>query len=300
MPGSLLWWKDRFLLYLSRERNYSPQTIRSYSQDIGAFLEFLGEHRGGDFSPHLEPLHLRLFLSWLRKKGLSGSSISRRLSGLRAFYRFLQARGVVEDNPFADQPNPRQRRRLPSFLTEEQIDQLLNVDFGDDFAGRRDRAILETIYSTGCRVSELVGMSLGDLDLDSGVVRIFGKGRKERLALLGSWARKAIGDYLTVRGKVADLTEEALFVNRFGRRLSARSVENIVKERLIQAGLWRPGLSVHSLRHSFATHMLNRGADLRTVQELLGHKNISTTQIYTHLTVDRLREVYDNAHPHAH
>ncbi len=300
MANELSWWKDRFLSYLRIEKNYSDRTIVSYSIDVQDFISFAEEflHR----SPEIEfpQVVIRAYLSFLRRKGLSSRTISRRLAGLRSFYRFLLARGVAKANPFSMYSNPKQKRPLPSFLTEEQVEKLLSQEFPSDFKGQRDKAIIETLYSTGARVSELVNISLEDLDLDEGLVRLFGKGRKERLAILGRYARRSIEAYLPFRNKVAKKGETALFLNRFGKRLSVRSIEEIVRKSLIRAGLYRPGLSVHTLRHSFATHLLNRGADLRSVQELLGHKNISTTQIYTHLTIDRLREVYDHAHPHAH
>ncbi len=300
MEKDLAWWKDRFLIYLRVERNYSPRTIVNYSIDIQDFLDFLSEN-GLSLNGLLpSPVVVRSYLSSLRRRQVSPRTISRRLAGLRGFYRFLILKGQVEDNPFAMYPNPKQKRMLPQFLTEEQIDRLLGLRYSDDFQGKRDKAIIETLYSTGARVSELVGISMGDMDLQEGIVRLFGKGRKERIAVLGKYAQSAIGEYLGFREKIVQPGEEALFINKFGKRLSARSVENIVRIRLIQAGLYKSGLSVHSLRHSFATHLLNRGADLRTVQEMLGHKNISTTQIYTHLVVDKLREVYDRAHPHAY
>jgi len=294
------WWKDRFLSYLQIERNYSPRTICNYSIDIQQFIDFLSESQLSIDGLMPSSVVVKAYLSLLRRRGMSSRTIARRLAALRGFYNFLILKGQVKDNPFAMHPNPKERQKLPQFLTEEQIDRLLSIGYSNDFYGMRDKAIIETIYSTGARVSELVGISMDDLKLDEGLVRLFGKGRKERLAILGRYAQLAIKQYLRFRDDLADSNERALFVNRFGKRLSVRSVENIVRMRLIQSGLYKPGLSVHSLRHSFATHLLNRGADLRTVQEMLGHKNISTTQVYTHLTVDRLREVYDNAHPHAH
>jgi len=295
-----LWWKDRFLSYLQVERNYSSRTICNYSIDIQQFIDFLSESQLSIDGLMPSSLVVKAYLSLLRRKGMSPRTMARKLAALRGFYNFLILKGQVKDNPFAMHPNPKERRKLPQFLTEDQIDRLLSINYSNDFYGMRDKAIIETIYSTGARVSELVGISIEDLRLEEGLVTLFGKGRRERLAILGKYAQLAIKEYLRFRSALVDVNERALFVNKFGKRLSVRSVENIVKMRLIQSGLYKPGLSVHSLRHSFATHLLNRGADLRTVQEMLGHKNISTTQIYTHLTIDRLREVYDNAHPHAH
>ncbi len=300
MNKDFLWWKDRFLSYLQVERNYSSRTICNYSIDIQQFIDFLSESQLSIDGLMPSSLVVKAYLSLLRRKGMSPRTMARKLAALRGFYNFLILKGQVKDNPFAMHPNPKERRKLPQFLTEDQIDRLLSINYSNDFYGMRDKAIIETIYSTGARVSELVGISIEDLRLEEGLVTLFGKGRRERLAILGKYAQLAIKEYLRFRSALVDVNERALFVNKFGKRLSVRSVENIVKMRLIQSGLYKPGLSVHSLRHSFATHLLNRGADLRTVQEMLGHKNISTTQIYTHLTIDRLREVYDNAHPHAH
>ncbi len=292
--------KDRFLLYLRLERNYSDKTVYNYSLDLGDFIDFLSDEVAIKDISDVSPLMLRMYLSSLRRRNYSRRSISRRLAALRSFFRYLVQRQLIDRNPMSAIKNPRIEKKLPLFLTEEQVEYLLSMDYGRDFKGLRDKAIMEVLYSTGARVSELVGISLYDIDMSSNTVRLMGKGRKERIAVLGSMARKAIDAYLPLRAGVVGRDETALFVNKFGKRISPRSVETIVKQRLIQAGMWKKGLSVHSIRHSFATHLLNRGAGLRDVQEMLGHKNLMTTQIYTHLTIDKMRQVYDAAHPHAH
>ncbi len=292
--------KDRFLLYLSLERNYSDKTVYNYALDLGDFIDFLSKDAGINDISGVSPLVVRMYLSSLRRRNYSRRSISRRLAALRSFFRYLLQRDVINKSPMSAVRNPRIEKKLPLFLTEEQVEHLLSMDYGTDFKGLRDRAIIEVLYSTGARVSELVGISLYDIDISANTVRLMGKGRKERIAVLGSMARKAIDAYLPLRARLVSGDETALFVNKFGKRISVRSVETIVKQRLIQAGIWKKGLSVHSIRHSFATHLLNRGAGLRDVQEMLGHKNLITTQIYTHLTIDKMRQVYDAAHPHAH
>ncbi len=304
MVKDLFWWKEKFLLYLEIERNYSPRTVASYNRDIDSYLVYLDsiDHSFIKGAP-VSRMAVKMYMSSLRKNAYDKSTIARKMAALRSFYRFLKKEGASKDNPFIDIPNPKQEKKLPLFLTEEQVDMLLNLRFKEDFYGARDKAILETLYSTGARVSELSGIKMKDLDFDRSVVLLFGKGKKERFAVLGKQAISAIKKYLPHRNRLIANTQnkevDFLFLNKNATGLSSRAIEMIVSKRLIEAGLWKRGLSVHTLRHSFATHLLNRGADLRLVQELLGHKNLSTTQIYTHLTTDRLREVYDNAHPHA-
>ncbi len=304
MSQDIIWWKDRFLLFLEIERNYSPQTVKNYAIDLQDYIDFLTDFNSSLLAVLQVPvIAVKAYLSHLRKKNYSRKTIARRLATLRSFYKYLLSRGVIESNPFSFVTNPKQEKKLPLFLTEDQVDLLLSLNYGEDFVGKRDKAIMEVLYSTGARVSELVGINIEDVDLKMGLVALFGKGRKQRMALLGRPALLALKDYLPFREKVVKdpnmLSQGALFINKSGTRLSARWVEEIVKRRLIQAGLWKRGLSVHSIRHSFATHLLNRGADLRVVQELLGHKNIMTTQIYTHLTIEKMRQIYDKSHPHA-
>ena len=243
-------------------------------------------------------LDLRAYLGELRKAEYSRATVARKVATLRSFYKFLARLGVVESNPVKIIRTPRQEKRLPKFLSPADVERLLVATKGTDFLSLRDTAMLEVLYSTGIRVSELVGINLTDVDPVGEVVRVRGKGRRERLAPLGSFALEAIDRYLAARKAVAIQDAEAVFVNRRGERLNVRSVRRKLAKYLAKAGL-DPHVSPHTLRHSFATHMLERGADLRAVQELLGHRSLSTTQIYTHVTAHRLKEIYEAAHPRA-
>ncbi len=291
--------------FLKSERNFSYHTVLAYLRDVRQFFSFLSSSLGKslddvDIEADVSIPYIRMFFSSLRRKGCCGRSIGRKLSSLRSFFRFLFSNGYISRDPVSLFKNPKVEKKLPVFLTEEQIERLLNLQYPNDFSGCRDRAIVEILYSTGLRVGELVSLNIDDLDLRAGMLRVIGKGRRERIAMVGRYAAKAVKEYLLFRERLAGDREPALFVNKFGKRLTARSVQNIIRKRMIEAGIWREGISVHTIRHSFATHLLNRGANLREVQELLGHKNLITTQIYTHLTVDKMRQVYDISHPHAH
>ncbi len=305
---------SRFIEYLDSERNFSAHTVRSYHSDLLGYCRFLAaEGPAGelsadelplpdDFPPHKEmvrriliagPLEVRAMLAVLRNSGLSKSTIARKLAAIRSFYRFLVKIGKLEASPVSVVRTPRQDKRLPKCLDIQQVEALLAAPDTTTLLGARDRAIIETIYSAGLRVSETVALNIEDLDEFSEVVRIAGKGKKERLCPLGSMSIEAIGHYLRMR---PGARSGPLFVNKHGSRISDRSVRRNLDKYLLTAGI-DPGVSPHTLRHSFATHMLNAGADLRSVQELLGHSSLSTTQIYTHLTTTRLKEVYDKAHP---
>ncbi len=252
-------------------------------------------------SDDVDTLALRRYLGLLRERGYGKSTVARKMSCLRTFFRFLGRRGLVKQNPAKAMRTPRREKRLPSFLDEKEIAALLAAPQGDAFDTLRDRAILEVLYSGGLRVSELSGLDLHALDLGQGVARVLGKGRKERLALLGGPAVAALREYLDARRDLLSHLEretEAVFLNRLGGRLDVRSVRRLLDKHVTAAGIGK-AVSPHTLRHSFATHLLNRGMDLRSVQELLGHASIATTQIYTHVTTARLKEVYDRAHPHA-
>lgn len=294
---------SRFLRYLEVERNASPLTIKSYREDLFALHEYLSEAFGGrSLAPgEITTLDLRGYVAALSEAGYAKSSIARRLASLRSFFRFGQREGWVKQNPARPLRNPRKGRSLPHVLSTEEVARLLGAPPANTPMGLRDRAILETLYSAGLRVSELVGLNDGDLQLEEGLVRVRGKGRRERLAPLGSYAIRALRRWLQVRpldptGSTGP--ERAVFVNRFGRRLTTRSVGRMLEKYLRQTGLDQR-TTPHSLRHSFATHLLDRGADIRSVQELLGHKSISTTQIYTHLSAATLRAAYEKAHPRA-
>jgi integrase/recombinase XerC len=244
--------------------------------------------------------HVRSFLARLRDQDYSRASSARKLATLRSFFRFLLRRGQVAVNPVQAIRTPKQDKRLPRFLEYEQIERLLSAPAGADWLSCRDKAMLETLYSTGIRVSELVDLDLADVDLIGEAVRVRGKGRKERISPVGSTAIESLQRYLQTRSAARcgpHVDQAALFVNKHGRRLSARSVRRKLDKYLVQAGIDPTHVSPHTLRHSFATHLLNNGADLRSVQELLGHRSLSTTQIYTHLTTARIKQVYDAAHP---
>jgi len=291
---------DQFLGYLDFERNASPETCRAYSQDIIQFAQFLGIDE--EFEPDsIDRRRAREFLAHLRATGAAKSTASRKLSSLRSFFKYLVREGIAKENPFAAVRQPRKEKRLPQFLDENEVKALLDAPNPRLFAGARDCAILETLYSTGARVSELVGMNINDIDLVGDAVRVRGKRKKERLLPLGSFAVKAIEHYLErreVRAGRVRTHRRALFVNKCGGRLTDRSVRRLLDKYILELGLAKK-VTPHTLRHSFATHMLNHGADLRSVQELLGHKNLTTTQIYTHVTTDRLRAIYELAHPRA-
>jgi integrase/recombinase XerC len=284
---------DQFIDYLKHQRGASVHTQRSYASDLVQFAEFL-EKEGVRAPEEASAQVARRYVLHLREKNYRGATLGRKIASVRSFYRHLVRRGEIAYHPFLAVRAPKKEKRLPRFLDPGEIEKLLA---GTE--GPRDRAIFETLYSTGIRVSELVGLNLRDVDLLGEVVRVRGKGNVERLAPLGSFAIRAIEAYLPERRKIAAEHPEApVFVNRLGKRLSDRGVRKRMRGVLAKAGLAGRG-SPHTLRHTFATHLLDRGADLRAVQELLGHKNLSTTQIYTHVTTERLRTVYDGAHPRA-
>lgn len=292
----------QFLRYMSVEKNASALTIKSYREDLIDLADYLIEQLGKNVQPRdVTPRDLRGYAAALHEAGYARTSISRKLASLRSFYRFAQRQQMCESNPAKPLRNPRAQRKLPHFLTGEEVGKLLDVPPLKDPLGLRDRAILETIYSAGLRVSEVVGLSDGDLDFDEAIARVRGKGRKERLAPLGRYALDALHAYKRVRTLSSNEStgrEAPVFVNRFGNRLTTRSVGRMLEKYILQTGL-DTRTSPHTLRHSFATHLLDRGADIRSVQELLGHKSLVTTQIYTHLSTANLREVYLKAHPRA-
>ena len=283
----------RFLRYLHAERNASDYTCLNYALDLAQFFAFLGRRSLGSITP----LEIRRFVAHLSTQQHARRTIARKLSCVRSFFRFLCREGVLEHNPAESIPTPRLEKRLPSFLDEQQMVRLLEVPSTEKWQGLRDRAILEALYSTGMRVSELTGLNLQDLDEISGTFIVRGKGKKERLCPIGQTALAAIRAYLAQRPKKLRVPY-ALFVSQKGTRLTVRQVDRLIAGYVRQAQL-PASISPHSLRHSFATHLLDHGADLRSVQELLGHVSLSTTQIYTHVTATRLKKVYDQAHPRA-
>lgn len=332
---------EEFLNYLKFERHFSPHTAKCYSADLAQFCAFLtgdlaaaGGHQnftgrtakagsrlaaegghdtvaGGGVAVAENTVQQKLrdtqtdqvkaFLAFLGTQTYSKSTIARKLATLRSFYKFCLRRGYVKTHPLATIRTPKQEKRLPKFLELEQITKLLSTPDDNTLLGARDRAMLEVLFSTGVRVSELVDLNFGDVEYEGRTIRVRGKGKKQRTTPIGPTALAAVQKYLQLRrsdARSANFDQQALFVNKHGRRLSTRSVRRKLDKYLLQAGL-DPSISPHTLRHSFATHMLANGADLRSVQELLGHQSISTTQIYTHLTTPRLKQAYDDAHPRA-
>lgn len=288
-----------FLQHLGLEKNASDKTVKSYREDLSQALEFA---RLRLKKKHVDPADwtvrlLRAFVAWLHEQQYAKTTIARRLAAVRSFGKYLCREGVLEQNPALGLRAPRQEKKLPHFLTLADIHKLLAAPPNTDWAGRRDRAILETLYSSGIRVSELVGLDLNAVDLNDGVITVRGKGKKERLALLVPDAITAVRRWLDDRAPLLQGTDtNAVFLNNKGGRLTTRSVGRLLAKHLRSAGL-DPRTSPHTLRHSFATHMLDAGADIRGVQELLGHKSLATTQIYTHVTTQRLQKSYQKAHP---
>ncbi len=291
-----------FLRYLAIERNASPNTVKAYREDLLKVEEFLQEKMPGRVQgpKDLTTRVLRAYMAWLHEKGYAKTTIARRLAAVRSWCKFLCRQGELESNPGQGLRGPRQDKKLPHFLSEEDLIRLLEAPPADTPLGLRDRAILDTLYSAGLRVSELTGLDLDDLDLDAGLARVRGKGKRERLAVLGPQALAALKHWLEVRETVAGgpraRGRAAVFLNKNGTRLTSRSVGRMLEKYLAAAGL-DPRTSPHTLRHSFATHLLDRGADIRGVQELLGHRSLATTQVYTHVTTNRLRDSYHKAHP---
>ncbi len=311
-----------FLKHLAEQRNFSAHTVRAYQQDLAQFCGFLAGSGGRPAAEEpdapsltqrllaVRPADVRAYLVALRGSEYSKSTVARKLAALRSLYKFLARGGRISASPVVPIRTPKQDRRLPKCLDESQVAALLEaplaalrrrgpdrpVTAAERMLAARDRAILETIYSAGLRISELTGLNLEDLDSPGGTLHVRGKGKKERLVPLGSVAAEAIEEYLRLRGGADGDGPVALFVNRRLGRLSGRSVRRMLTKYIRQAQL-PAGVTPHTLRHSFATHLLNRGADLRSVQELLGHKSISTTQIYTHLTTAGLKAAYEKAHP---
>ena len=329
---------ERFAAYLTHERHFSPYTARCYGADLRQFIEYLCDERNVEIDQDTEADALRRrehpgevagsitkpsltdaicdadadlirgFLAALADRQYSPATMARKIATLRSFYKWAERRSLAPTNPMTLIRTPRQAKRLPKAITVEQVERLLSAPSEDDLPRRRDRAMLETLYSTGLRVSELVGLRVSDLDLEHEALHVRGKGRKERIVPLGSHALGAITKYIELARTEPKFAEAwkageegsptPLFLNKHAGSLSSRSVRRKLDKYLRQAGL-DPAISPHTLRHSFATHLLENGADLRSVQELLGHQSLSTTQVYTHLSAERVRDVYDDAHPRA-
>jgi integrase/recombinase XerC len=300
-----------FLEYLEHERNDSPNTVKAYARDLRAFQAFCNEYYGGADAwtwPAVDRLAIRSFMGDGQRRGLAKRSVARAVSVLRTFYRFLGMRYDCRQNPAKGIRPPKLERRLPAVLDRDQVAELFahaeTLAEEGGFQPLRDLAILELFYATGMRLAELAGLNLADVDVISEQVKVRGKGRKERIVPFGSYAARALRRYYGVREEVLERAKggrrdgRAVFLSQRGRRLSARAVQATVTRALRPLGE-STGLRVHSLRHSFATHLLDAGADLRAVQELLGHASLSTTQVYTHTSVERLKKIYHQAHPRA-
>jgi integrase/recombinase XerC len=305
---------NSFIETLVSEKGFSENTCRAYRSDLYEFIDFTMQTKNGE--PHKEkdsnPLLLnemdnfliRGYLGYLHKKKIRKSSIARKLSTLRSFFKYLVKHGMISDNPAKTIITPRQEKTIPAYLPVDDMFRLLDFFKQDTLLGRRNRAIFETLYSTGIRISELAGMNVSDVDFSAQIIRVLGKGNKERIVPVGTKAIEAINIYrkmlfeeiISHKNKMNINDNGPLFLNKNGGRLTARSIRRILDHTIREFGLAQP-LSPHGMRHSFATHMLEAGADLRVVQELLGHKSLSTTQKYTHVTIDKLMEIYDKAHP---
>ncbi len=289
----------RFLKWIEGERNLSKETVRSYAGDIGQFCQFLAENLGVSEAKDVNRSHVRSFLSSFYEDGYGRRSIARKLSALKSFFKYLKKRGYVAADPTAGMRSPRPEKRLPSILSIEEAGELMQAPSGPGILPLRDRAMLELLYGGGLRASELCALNLPDIDMYAEVVKVKGKGGKERLLPLGRKAKLSLQSYLKRRGELIKKEEtEAVFLGKMGTRLTTRSLQRIVRKFILTVSS-RSGTNPHVLRHTFATHMLERGADLKAIQDLLGHASLSTTQIYSHVTMDRLKNVYRKAHPRA-
>jgi len=284
----------KFLDYLYYQKNYSSNTVKSYSVDILQFLNFIKKRKLKDFEKVNYEM-LKSFLAFLHKNGYSPKSISRKIASLKSFFNFLYRKNIIKTNPILLLHSPKVPKRLPNFLTVEETLKIIDSVDGKGWLSLRDKAILEVLYSTGIRVGELVNLKIQDINFFEEMIKVKGKGERERIVPVGKPALNALIDYLEKR---PFKNERYVFLNKYGKKITERSVERIVKKYQKIAGIEKE-ITPHTFRHSFATHLLDRGADLRSVQEFLGHKRITTTQIYTHLTVEKLKKLYLKAHPRA-
>ncbi len=303
----------QFVNYLRVERNYSPHTLRAYRHDLDHFCSYMVhgaaclEDKEGelnvsaslDILQQVDKQDIRAYLAHIQTRGLSPRTTARKLASLRAVYRYLVQSDFLTENPAKAVKSPSLSRDLPDVLSIPEVTALLEAPDGEKPLGVRDRALLETLYSSGARASEIRSVALPDLDMAQSTMRVFGKRKKERIVHLGRYAREALDKYLRIRPTLGKPDHDTLFVNFRGGPLTTRSIQRVVEHYVRQVLPGRREISPHTLRHTFATHMLDGGADLRTVQELLGHENLSSTQIYTHVSIERLRQVYETAHPHA-
>jgi len=301
---------DRFITHAKVERNFSRHTLVNYSSDLKSFINFL--KRDGIYSlDKVDRLEVRRFLAYLARKNFEKSTIARKLSSLRSFFKFLTQEKIIAQNPTIYIPTPRRMKKVPSFLDLDEVGLLLELPDSRTLLGLRDRAVLEILYGSGLRVSELVNLNIRDVDFLGGMIKVKGKGAKERLVPIGQIGLSSIERYLGMRrvlekedsSKIRSLenlyySNEPLFLNRQGARLGGQSVNRLLNKYIRRASI-KKGVSPHTLRHTFATHLLDAGCDLRAVQEMLGHAALSTTQIYTHVTTERLKKVYKRYHPRA-
>ena len=287
---------DDYILYLQSVKKVSDHTLRAYSEDIVSFFNFLKRFSQDYELKYIDRFMVRSYLSQLHIQNLSRSTIARKLSSLKSFFKYLVKNKIIRTNPFAGVKAPTERK-LPIFLTREEVNALVESPQGSSALQLRDRAIFETLYSTGIRISELVGMNERDTDLIGEVVKVRGKGKKERFVPLGSCAVEALTEYIRCPGRMLKRRDrQAVFLNRFGKRITSRSVRRVFDKYIKRLAL-KTKATPHTLRHTFATHLLDAGADLRDIQELLGHKQLATTTIYTHVSTTKLKEVYKKAHP---
>lgn len=289
-------WLSRFQQYLTQERNLSYQTVKSYISDIKDFLSFLSL-RKKELEEVGYPI-VREYLGSLQKRSLQKSTLARRVSVLKKFFHYLYLKGYLSSFILSGLRGPKLQKKIPSFLEEEEVESLLSSVKGNNFFHYRDKAVLELLYATGMRIAELADLNIDNIDFAEETVKVRGKGNKERIIPLGHYSLEALRNYRELRREKTKPGVKALFLNKSGERLSDRFMRKKINRYLDLAGIHKVS-GPHSLRHSFATHLLNRGADIRSVQELLGHERLSTTQIYTHLSMKRLKEVYDKAHPRA-
>ena len=295
---------ETYQKYLKNEKNYSDNTIISYKNDLNQLFSFIKEYKllRKNGIKYIDHQIMRKFIVYLKEKKYSKRSISRKVSTARSFFKFLHKKEIIEVNPTLNLITPKIDKKLPYFLYLQEIDKLIETPPRNKLSGIRDRAILEILYGTGIRVSELTNLNIDDIDFNEKIIKVLGKGSKERILPLSNPVIKAMQEYIEKRYLFnrnkfdKTINKNALFLNRFGGRLTARSIRRIIIKYIKIAGLNKK-LSPHVLRHSFATHLLGGGADLRSVQELLGHKSLSTTQIYTHITKERLKEIYQKSHP---
>lgn len=293
---------DKFLRYLKQERGYSDYTVEAYQSDVRQFLDFYAEY--SNTVPvkisEVNKIGIRHFLGMLSESGLEMSSISRKLASLKAFFKFLARQGYISGNPAAMVKSPKTKKHLPVVLSEEQVSKVMEIPDAISFVGLRNRLILELLYSTGIRLGELISLNIGDVNFNKMTICVFGKGSKERIVPFGKKVKTALDNYLKIRQTVlvSVTLESPLLVSTRDRRIARQTVQKAVRK-LLEEVSEQEHLSPHVLRHSFASHLLDHGADLNAVKDLLGHNSLSTTQLYTHIQIGKIKEVYKQAHPHA-